>query len=175
MADYETLFPGRFLKGVEFKGKEYTFTIAGTGKEKIRGKVQAILTLKETEREVAMNRTNAEALVLMFGREMDNWKGKRVTLHAPVLKNPFQGGRTPQIRVKGSPDISQPMSADIERGDQVIRVRVVPTGKGVANGNAKNAAPVPVPAPAPEPEPNPDTGEVPFDGEPPEEFESTVL
>jgi hypothetical protein len=160
--NYEQLFPGRFLKGVDFDNKEYTLTIKSVDKEKIKDKWKAIISFEKAEREFVCNRTNAEAIALMFGTETDAWCGKRITLHAPVLRNPFTKSKTPQIRVKGSPEITQAMSADIERGEQVIRVRVVPTGKGVANGNARRAAPPPRPSPSESYTHNPDTGEVPF-------------
>lgn len=167
--DYEKLFPGRFLKSAEMDGRDWTLEIKGIRSEEIDGKPKAILSFNGTKKEVVMNRTNAEALKLMFGRETNDWIGKRVTLFPATIADPFNGGTTKAIRVRGSPDISKPASAEVQRGRKTIKVQVVPTA--VRKAGAQRAPPPPEP-PRQEPPPPHDeqTGEV-FDGPPGESNE----
>lgn len=150
--DYETLFPGRFIKAVDLKGKDVTLTIVSIAAEEIDGKTKAVITFEGTKKQLVLNRTNAEAVKLMFGRETNDWLGKRVTIYPAVIQDAFGGGGDiPATRVRGSPDISKPMNASVQRGRKTIRVAVQPTGRPPAkNGNGK-AQPTP-PSPSAPPE-----------------------
>lgn len=119
--DYDQLYPGRFLKGGEFKGKDVTLTVTdvdieeladekgtpNSAGEKVRTK--GVITFKETTKQLVLNRTNGECLKKMFGRKVREWVAKRVTLF-PDSINAFGEKNVLAIRVRGSPDIS----ADIE-------------------------------------------------------------
>lgn len=145
--DYETLFPGRFIKAVDLKGKDVTLTIASIAAEEIDGKTKAVITFEGTKKQLVLNRTNAEAVKLMFGRETNDWLGKRITIYPATIQDAFGGGGDiPATRVRGSPDISKPMSASVQRGRKTIRVAVQPTGKPAPKGNGK-AHPTPPSAP----------------------------
>lgn len=106
--DYDELFPGRFLKSGEFKGQRVKLTIRGVRTEALpqeRGgdKVRGIISFGETQKELVLNRTNGECLKAMFGRNTDDWLGKRVVLYPA----PYQGETA--IRVWGSPDLAADM------------------------------------------------------------------
>lgn len=174
--DYELMFPGRFVKGADLQGRDVTLTIKSVTIEKMESgkekESKGIVAFIERDKELALNRTNAEALKLMFGRETDTWIGKRVTLFPMKMKDPFSDAEEPEeilcIRVRGSPDLVAPKSATIPRGRKVLKITVKPTGKGAApaaNGNGKPAAappaapatpPAPAVSAAPDAEPPPD-------------------
>jgi hypothetical protein len=141
MSDYETLFPGRFLKAADFDGRDVTYTIRTVRAEAIEDKDKAILTFSEVKKSMVMNRTNAEAIKLMFGRETNDWVGRRVTFFPAGMADPFTGERIIAIRVRGSPDIKAPASAIVKRGRKDIKVSVVPTGANSAV-NASDAEPI---------------------------------
>lgn len=144
--DYEKLFPGRFVKSADFGGKDVTLQITAIRSEDIDEKSKAILSFANTKKSMVLNRTNAEALKLMFGRETDAWMGKRVTFFPATIKDPFSDEMITAIRVRGSPDITKAASATIQRGRKSLKVSVAPTGKPNGNGHAKAttaAAPVP--------------------------------
>lgn len=163
--DYEKLFPGRFIKSVDLEGRDVTLEVKAVRSEEIDGKAKAVLSFQGTKKEMVMNRTNAEAIKLMFGRETDNWIGKKITVFPATIADPFNGGTTTAIRVRGSPHISKAATATVQRGKKSIKVSVAPTGKGArANGKAQTQK-----APEPPPPPhNEETGEV--LGEPDAEF-----
>lgn len=139
--DYEILFPGRFLKAADLKGQAATVAIRAISSEEIDGKEKALVSFEGTKKQMVLNRTNAEAVKLMFGRETDGWLGKRITLYPMTIPDPFAGGDTIALRVVGSPEISQPMSAEVKRGRKTLKISVKPTGakpapKAAANGKA---------------------------------------
>lgn len=115
--DYDELFPGRFLKAGEFKGREITLTIAAVRQEKLpqddgTEKLKTILAFKETEREYVCPKTNGECIKAMFGKNASpGWLGKRVTFFPEGgQKFRFDPTITEAIRVLGSPDIPQTMT-----------------------------------------------------------------
>ena len=111
--DFDQLFPGRFIKAGELNGKDVTLTIdairledlpSDKGGEKTRG----VIAFKQTKKEWVLNRTNAECLKGMWGRDTDNWIGKRVTIY------PAEWNGEPCIRVKGSPDLEKPVDVEVK-------------------------------------------------------------
>jgi hypothetical protein len=162
--DYDELFPGRFLKSGQFKGKAVTLTIADVRIEKMPDKnkerTKGILMFRETELELVLNKTNGECLKGMFGRRTDDWKGKRVSF-CPEEVQAF-GAMELAIRVLGSPDIEREMKVEIRLG-QKSTSRVMKKTTVAAKPQAQQAPP---PKPALPTEADPTTGEVPFvDGE----------
>ncbi len=111
--DYELLFPSRFLKSSEFKGRDVTLTIAEVHREKLsididKPEVKGIVSFKETEKQMILNRTNAMCIAAMFGRDIEQWKDKKVTLFPADYK-----GDT-AIRVRGSPELKEPKTVEIK-------------------------------------------------------------
>lgn len=135
---YETLFPSRFIRSADMNGKDVTLTIARVFTEDIEDKTKAIMAFEETKKQLVVCRTNAEACKLLWGPECDNWLGKKLTLYAAIIKDPFGDGEITATRVRGSPDLDAPKSATIQRGRKTIKVSVRPTGKA-----AQTSAPKP--------------------------------
>jgi hypothetical protein len=111
--DYDQLFPGRFLKAGEFVGKDVTLTIAAIDLEELpqdKGgdKTRGIISFRETQKKLVLNRTNGECFKGMWGRDTGNWVGKRVTLY------PAEWNGEPCIRVKGSPDLEKPLEVEVK-------------------------------------------------------------
>lgn len=168
--DYDQLFPGRFLKAGEFKGREVTLTVANVDLEEMEDrkglKTKCIVTFRETKKQLVLNKTNGECLKGMFGRKVSVWVGKRVTF-APATVEAF-GAPTLAIRVRGSPDIERDMEITCKvgrQGDVRVTMRRTMQKQGKANGKAATQ-PEPTPPPPMDPEPppfDPVTGEVPFD------------
>ena len=110
--DWEELYPGRFLKAIDFKGGRYTLTIQAIDLEELEGdkgpQIKGVITFKETDKLWAINRTNGACVKAMFGRKVQEWKGKRVTLF------PGTHNGEPCIRVYGSPDITDTFDVTIK-------------------------------------------------------------
>jgi len=131
---YDQLFAGRFLKAGEFNGKPVTLTITNVYLEDMEQddgteKHQAVVAFKETKREWALNKTNAQMLVAMWGGETDGWLGHRVTLHA----EPDKSGKSDSglcIRVVGSPELASAITMQVKlpRRKPITR-KLEPTAK----------------------------------------------
>jgi hypothetical protein len=145
-------FKGDYIAAVEFDGKTPTLTIEHVKMldledDKGKTKTRPVVSFRETKRGWVMNKTSAQALSALFSTpETDKWTGKRVTLAAEMVA--FGKERVLGIRVKGSPDISSPVTFELKLPrKRPQKVTLVPTGK---------AKPAESPAPEPEPEPGPD-------------------
>lgn len=103
--DWDQLYPGRFMKAGEFNGKKVTLEIASVDLEELEGdkgkQVKGVVAFNRTEKQWALNKTNGICLKEMFGRKVQDWVGKRVTLFA----DQWDGEEC--IRVWGSPDIPE--------------------------------------------------------------------
>lgn len=117
MPDFRLLFPSRFIKAAQFKGKDVTLTIDRIGSEELEGdkgkQLKLLVLFKERTRkggslEMVCNRTNAECVAAMFGVKTEAWIGKRITLW-PM---PYEGDVC--IRVRGSPDLPKDLPFELK-------------------------------------------------------------
>jgi hypothetical protein len=163
------LFPGRFLKSEEMRGRDATLTISDVLIEKMEDKKKGmvdrlILSFRETERQLLVNKTNAECMKGLFETDRPaRWVGRKVTLY-PVTVEAF-GAPTLAIRVRGSPELTQDKTISVKVGrNPAVSVTMKKTGQKAANGKqSAAAAPTPPPEPPPDaPEMDAETGEVPF-------------
>lgn len=110
--DWDELYPGRFIKAGDFKGKKPTLRISEVRIEELVGdkgpQIKGVISFERTEKQWALNKTNGICLKGMFGRMVQDWVGKRVTLFAAVHDG------EPCIRVWGSPDIERDMQLEIQ-------------------------------------------------------------
>jgi hypothetical protein len=139
--DWDELYPGRFLKAADLKGKKVTLKIAGVKLEELIGdkgpQVKGLISFDRTEKQLALNKTNGICLKDMFGKKVQEWIGKRVTLF-PTTYNDDDC-----IRVWGSPDIEADKPVTIalprKRPFQMTMHRTVPQSAG-GNGASTNTA-----------------------------------
>jgi hypothetical protein len=113
VSNFDELYPGRFLKAGLFKGGKPTLTIKDVDVEEMPGedgkpKIKAVLSFTERPMQLVMCKTNGLCLKAMFGKELKDWIGKRVTLFAG------QWNGEECIRVWGSPDIAKDFPVSIE-------------------------------------------------------------
>lgn len=130
--DWDELYPGRFLKAGEFKGKKPTLTITEVEIKELIGdkgpQIKGVISFSKTEKKLALNKTNGICLKAMFGRKVQDWIGKRVTLFAGI----WNGEEC--IRVWGSPDISADQVAEVslprKKPFKMTLHKVLPPGAG---------------------------------------------
>lgn len=94
--DYRLLFPSSFLSAVDLHGKDVTLTIRRVLVEELQmtgGKKQKkpCVWFEETkakadktgteEKRLVLNVTNARAVAKLYGNEVNDWSGKRITLY----------------------------------------------------------------------------------------------
>ena len=137
------------MKAGDLGGKDVTTTIKSVKIEGLEGeggvvKSKVIITFVKGTKQWVVPRTCGEALKLMFGADTDQWVGKRVTLSSRKVES--FGEEVDAVRVRGSPDITERMTATIQRGRKTIKVDVAPTVP--TNGKQPAAAPKAAPKPA---------------------------
>lgn len=111
--NYDELYPGRFLKAGLLKGQKVTLTIKDVDVEQLedntgKPKTKAIISFSERPLELVACKTNGLCLKSMFGKELSNWIGKKVTLF------PGQWNGEECIRIWGSPEIEKDFEVSIE-------------------------------------------------------------
>lgn len=129
------MFPSRFIRAADLDGRPYTLTISGVQMEDLERddgseRSAATVTFKEAKRQLVLNRTNALCIAAMFGDDTDGWLGKRITLYPERDTSPVnETGWC--IRVKGSPDLSAPVTATIRLPRRKPQARkLIPTQTG---------------------------------------------
>lgn len=119
--DFGELYPGRFIKALGpemgFGKSKPVFTIANVLADELEGRKGAerkvIVTFKETAQAWILSKINGVALKTMWGKNVNDWLGKRVCLYATDKIAPFPSAKGDDrycIRVYGSPDIAGDMT-----------------------------------------------------------------
>lgn len=162
--DYDELFPGRFLKAALLGGKQWNIRIADVHVEKLPSdkgpQWRGVISFRRTELQLVLNRTNGEALKAMFGRNVEEWIGKIVTLYPTMVD--VGGSQEMAIRVFGSPDIAADVRFTLalprrKPREVLLRRTGSVTVQPPTQPQAAPAAPSPTPAaPAPAREPGSD-------------------
>ena len=134
MADYRIGFKSAYIAAVEFGGKQPTLTIESVKLESLedeKGKKRDrwIVRFRNQERGLVLNRTNAEIIAALWGRDTDGWAGHAITLRAEKVQ---MGRETVDgIRIAGSPELTAPRTVTVKLPrKRPVEVKLVPTGKG---------------------------------------------
>lgn len=138
VVDFDQLYPGRFLKAGQFRGRQVTLTIAAVSLEDLegeRGKEQkAIVTFAERPQQLVLCKLNGTCIKAMFGRKaVPDWIGKRVTFYptADLMPMPTaKGDDRICIRVWGSPHLDREMTVEFAPPRRKpLRITLHPTGR----------------------------------------------
>lgn len=126
--DVDAMFPSRFIKAADLKGKPVTLTIESVELNELesdKGKeMKGVIAFVGAKKKWVLNRTNAKCLQAMWGRETDGWKGHRVTIYPTTFND------EPCIRVKGSPELEKPVEFELKLPKKRPKLtRLIPTGK----------------------------------------------
>ena len=130
-SNYDQMFPGRFLKAGQLNGKPVTLRVTAVYLEKLpedNGKMRTrgVLSFAGTDTELPINSTNRQCLEAMFGEDPRALIGKRITF-VPE-KDRFGSEMVNAIRIAGSPDLDEPITATIKLPRKKPKTRrLVPT------------------------------------------------
>lgn len=140
--DYGLGFLGEYITAAELVGKTPTLTIHKVTLEKVeslkggdddaggkmKDKIICYFAESKSGRGWLLNRTNAECIREMWGRETDGWLGHKITLFTQQVK--VGKKMEPGIRVKGSPELKEPLTFELRLPRRrPINVTLLPTAK----------------------------------------------
>jgi len=98
MTKLSEVFPSKWLKSEDLKGREVTATIASYSFEDLGDDRKPALWFLKSDKGLILNKTNANRIAIMYGDDLDDWKGKQITLYEEYVE--FAGKTVPAIRVK---------------------------------------------------------------------------
>ncbi len=105
--DINQSFAGDWLKAESFEA-EMCLTIKHVSKEKVGEDEKPVVSFLETTQGLVLNKTNASAIVMLYGRETNNWTGKQLILYPTFVD--YAGKQVRAIRVR-APGNSSPAPA----------------------------------------------------------------
>ena len=134
--DWDEMYPGRFLKAGEFKGRDVNLTITKVQVDELEGnkgkETKGILSFSETPKQLALNKTNGLTIRAMFGRKLAEWVGKRVTFYPAQIDSEFADIA---VRVRGSPDLQADVTFTLQlprKKPRDVTLKKTPTGRAAA-------------------------------------------
>lgn len=85
MAHIKSFFDYKYIGAWSLKGRDVTVQIRKVDRVTLRNRqgadVKPVIYFDGSDKGFACNKTNAEAIVSMYGPETDEWIGKRITLY----------------------------------------------------------------------------------------------
>ena len=96
----DELFPSRWIKSSDIGSTPRTVTISRIDFEIIghNQERKAVLSFQNSTKRMILNRTNAQILASLYGKEVMSWVGKRITLYCAEVQ--FRGTTTLAVRIK---------------------------------------------------------------------------
>lgn len=114
---YDELFPGRFMKAGQFKGKNVTLAIREVYLDSLPtddggAEKRPVMGFHKTDKELALNSTNAQCIAAMLGKEPQKWVGHKITLMPD--EDYFGKEKVACIRIAGSPELDRDVEVTIK-------------------------------------------------------------
>ena len=133
---FDALFPGRFLKAADLGNAKATAQIESVVIEQLEGdkgvEDKVLVSFVGKQKRLVLAKINGISLRAMFGSDVRQWIGKRVTLYATADVMPLRRGEA-CIRVYGSPDIDRPLTVEWKPAKRnKLRWVLQPTGTATA-------------------------------------------
>lgn len=96
-------FPSKYIKESDLAGRSHQLQIAKLQPEDVgtpdKPARKLVVYFAGAQKGLVLNRTNAEAIAIVHGRETDAWIGRTIELYPATAF--FQGRNVPAIRVRG--------------------------------------------------------------------------
>ena len=90
------LFPSNYRRASELSG-DTVVTITGIGSQEFNGDPKPVLRLRETK-DMILNKTNSKIIAGLYGDEIDNWKGKQITIYVTDVE--YRGDMVTGMRIR---------------------------------------------------------------------------
>lgn len=124
MVSVNDSYSGNHLKCADLKGKDVSLVIASTSLEKVGDDHKLVVYFRGTDRDLVLNKTNANCIAQMYGDETDNWAGRKITIIPTQTE--YAGKTVPAIRIKLMPPPVQQVVDTVQNA--FPGAEVAPTG-----------------------------------------------
>jgi hypothetical protein len=95
----DQIFPSKYLKEPDLRGREVNVTISSVERVSFQGKPGLVIYFEGKDKGLACNQTIFDQISFATGEDdTENWTGHRITLYP--TETTFQGEMRPVIRVK---------------------------------------------------------------------------
>lgn len=98
MPSIDEVYAGSSLKAADLDGADVELTIASAEAKSFDDGNKIAVTFLETEKTLICNKTNANRIASLYGKDYSKWHGKKVTLYPDMVD--FRGETVEAIRVK---------------------------------------------------------------------------
>ena len=125
----EDIFPSKYLKSADLKGRPHLVTISHCDMEKLGNDDKLILYFQGKEKGMVCNKTNFGRIAFMHGDETDDWPGCKIVLATELVD--FQGKSTMAIRVRAPNGVGakKPPLQETENPAEPLKAAPRPTPK----------------------------------------------
>ena len=116
----DLLFPSKYLKAGDLRGKDVTVTIADIEprhelKTERGSEEKPLMSFRGAKKGLVLNKTNAKTIAKLYGPEVTEWIGKPITLYAAEV--PAFGEVVEAIRVRQKRPAPRNSGANQQRQD----------------------------------------------------------
>jgi arabinogalactan endo-1,4-beta-galactosidase len=101
MSKFSEMFPNRFLKAPDLKGKQMQVVMSHISTEKIGDADRPVLYFQNKDKGLVLNKTNGNTIAYAFGDDTEDWRGGEIVLFETMVD--FQGKTMPAIRCRVTP------------------------------------------------------------------------
>ena len=103
--DYRSLYGKEWLGAWDLQDKDVNVTIVSCAGGELtavggRKSKKPVLTIKGTDKKIALNATNGKTIAALYGKHVEGWAGKRITLYKSSTRNPDGTGDVECIRIR---------------------------------------------------------------------------
>jgi len=122
----DEVFPSKYLKSADLKGKPVVLTITAAPAETLKspdGKEQTktVLYFNGAKKSLPLNITNWDSVAEICGDDTDDWPGKKVELYPD--KTPMRGEVVDCIRIRAPSQRELPVAAGKKRSVKAAKGR----------------------------------------------------
>ena len=112
MANVNDMFPSKYLKCADLKGRAHELTMERIEQETLNGEPKFVLYFADKEKGLVLNKTNAMMISSEYGNDTEEWRGHAIVVYPD--KTMFQGKPTECIRVR------PPQAPTAQDGEEVL-------------------------------------------------------
>ncbi len=96
--DIENAFPSKYLKAANLGGKTVRLKMTNVVMEKLGDDTRPVVHFSGTDKTLVLNKTNANVINEVYGRETDEWIGKDIDVYPTRVE--YQGKMVDAMRVR---------------------------------------------------------------------------